>query len=199
MVQLEYTKEEICAQLMLDKDVAQRSMEVASVKYLQNWFRNRKRMMAVQRESDGGRNAHSVHQVHLMKQAFLATKQAARAEASNLLADEVKIDQLADRCTELVEAVEAVRRRTDPAYAHESDSEEEELTGFEQSAKWKAKKINKDKTEKTQDVLRLPVNAKGGSLRSVMASILLQKRNQLTVDIAKNNMGAILHEAAHMG
>ena len=197
MVQMNYTKEEISAQLMLDKEKAHRALEQVSAKYLQCWFRERRRGKA----ADGTRrtfldwNAHRKHQLHLLKQHFRSTVKTASAEAAHLLADDVKIEQLADRSKELVEAVAVVKRRTDPEYMHPSDSDEEDLNDFEQASKWQAKQIFKRKESK-RDCLGGPLKHKG-TLKGKMARIMLQKKTQ--AHQAAPNMALMLQEAAQMG
>ena len=212
MVQMNYTKEEICAKLMLEREKAQRVLEKVAARYLQSWFRQRQKrhkgspasrlqqLMENDRGHDGGeggRDAHKKHQLHLMKQAFRMTKQTATADASNLLADDVKIDQLADRSKDLVEAVETVKRRTDPEYVHASDSEEEDLNEFEAAAKWQARQILKRKeSEKTMGAKLGPIKHKG-TLKGKMALILLQKQSQREGE--KTNMVVLMQAAAQVG
>jgi hypothetical protein len=205
MVQMNYTKEEISAQLMLDKEKAQRALEHVSARYIQCWFRERKRGKV----ADGSRrtifdwDAHRKHQLHLLKQLFRSTVKTAGAQAAHLLADDVKIEQLADRSKELVEAVEVVKRRTDPEYMHPSDSDEEDLNEFEQAAKWQAKQYvkRKESTKTLGDPLK-----HRGTLKGKMALILMQKKSLMHAGLnmqqgqrSAPNMVLMLQEAAHLG
>ena len=132
-----------------------------------------------------------------MKQAFRTTMQLASAETAHLLADDVKIDQLAERSKDLVEAVETVKRRTDPGYVHASDSDEEDLNEFEQAAKWGAHQIMKrQESEKVLGNRFGPVKHRG-TLKGKMARILLQKK--LQQEEGKPSIVVLMQEAAHVG
>ena len=211
MVQMNYTKEEISAKLMLERERAQRGLEKVAARYLQSWFRQRQRekvraatgMQQLEENNhdsggdEDGRDAHKRHLVHKAKQVFRTTMQLASAETVHLLADDVKIDQLAERCKDLVEAVETVKRRTDPGYVHASDSEEEDLNEFEQAAKWQARQIMKRQESEKVTGNRLGPVKHRGTLKGKMAHILLQKKLQQAEE--KPNIVFLMQEAAHVG
>ena len=110
MFRMQFTPAEVSGNLMLEKERAAQNLQLAAVRFLQSWFRQRQHARHITMQNAKvsvgkiveilaaeGREAFRRHELHVTKQAFRQTRAAARADFQDMLADSVKVDQLAAR------------------------------------------------------------------------------------------------------
>ena len=193
MFKLQFKANEVSANMMIEREKASIDLQEVAVRYLQNWFRHRRQGLmstsvrvhnAVEDIVHGGREAYISHQLHVMKQAFRVTKEKSSVDFREMLADGVKIDELALRTKTLCEAVEVVMRRTDPSFGSNRANKFQELTEWEKGSMRLAKEVMRKSQKQIgdADIAKSQDSAgksKGGKkLTAVFQMILLQKRQE---------------------
>ena len=107
MFRMQFTPAEVSGNLMLEKEKANQNLQLAATRFLQSWFRQRQQALHNDKLWMAGklvdslvaewREAFRRHELHVMKQAFRQTRATAREDFQDMLADSVKVDQLATR------------------------------------------------------------------------------------------------------
>lgn len=154
MFKLQYTPAEFSANLLMEKERANRDLGKFAAQYIRSWLEDRRLHrklrdgMVPHQLVDlifGGHQAYTTHQKHLMAQAFKNTKQISMQEFNEMLSDEVKVDMLAKRTKELCQAAESIQRSVAAVvHGQRTSSTNEPLNEFETIIRQKSNLLRKN-------------------------------------------------------
>jgi len=112
MNSMAYTPQEFAASLMIDRARAESTLMFRAASFLQAWFRFRCQLMKTASQDRGLQAAGKLHKwascryvLYLARTAFREARTTAVTDPADLLADQVKIDSIAVRSRDVVEAV----------------------------------------------------------------------------------------------